>query len=428
MAETSIKAEGIGKKYIIGGAEQQYESFRELMLGILVSPFRKFKTLSGQVTEDRQFWALKDLNFEVKAGEVVGVIGHNGAGKSTLLKILSRITAPTKGQIEISGRVASLLEVGTGFHPELTGRENIYLNGSILGMQRAQIDAKFDEIVEFADVTQFLDTPVKRYSSGMGVRLAFSVAAHLDTDVLLVDEVLAVGDQKFQEKCLGKLENVGLEGRTILFVSHNLSSVAKLCSRLIVLDHGAIAFDGDVTKGISFYNRQVQSHEVLVAKDFIGLLYPSVSFNQIKMQGEAFKEGQDIDPLDTIKISLYGESQVTLKGYRSVFSVRKDGQLIFSLYDNEGLTELPKGEFESRFVLPAKLLLPGEYTCSFGGLSDDGVKWLWTRNYRFHVSHRWADDYDSTSTVKGAINVLSEGARIVHPNLDEDPKIDTGHH
>ena len=420
MADTSIKAEGISKQYIIGGAEQQYESFRELLLGMLISPFRKFKTLSGQVTQDRQFWALKDLNFEVKAGEVVGVIGHNGAGKSTLLKILSRITPPSNGQIEISGRVASLLEVGTGFHPELTGRENIYLNGSILGMQRAQIDAKFDEIVEFADVTQFLDTPVKRYSSGMGVRLAFSVAAHLDTDVLLVDEVLAVGDQKFQEKCLGKLENVGLEGRTILFVSHNLASVSKLCSRVIVLDHGVIAFDGDVTEGISFYNRQVQSSEILVKKDFIGHLYPSVSFDQFKVQGKAFQEGQDFDPFETLELSLHGESKKTLSGYRSVFSVRKDGQLIFSLYDGSGLTELPEGSFESRFVLPAKLLLPGEYTCSFGGLSDDVAQWLWTRNYRFHVSHRWAEDYDTTSTVKGAVNVLSTGSRLTQTELTDD--------
>lgn len=412
MADISIKAEGVGKQYIIGGAELQYESFRELLLGTLISPFKKFKTLSGHVAADRQFWALKDLGFEISEGEVVGVIGHNGAGKSTLLKILSRITSPTTGQIEISGRVASLLEVGTGFHPELTGRENIYLNGSILGMPRAQIDAKFDEIVEFADVTQFLDTPVKRYSSGMGVRLAFSVAAHLETDVLLVDEVLAVGDQKFQEKCLGKLENVGLEGRTVLFVSHNLASVAKLCSRVIVMDHGGIAFDGDVTEGISFYNRQVQNSEILIEKDFIGHLYPTVSFDQFKVQGSAFQEGQNLDPFDTLELSLGGVSQKTLSGYRSVFSVRKDGQLIFSLYDSSELTELPQGRFESRFVLPAKLLLPGEYTCSFGGISDDVAQWLWTRNYRFHVSHRWADDYDTTSTVQGAVNVLSAGSRV----------------
>ena len=420
MTDISIKVKSLGKQYILGGAEKNYDSFRELILGSLTSPFKKFKTLSGQVTQDKQFWALRNLDFEVKEGEVVGVIGHNGAGKSTLLKILSRITAPTEGQIEISGRVASLLEVGTGFHPELTGRENIYLNGSILGMQRAQIDAKFDEIIEFADVSKFLDTPVKRYSSGMGVRLAFSVAAHLETDVLLVDEVLAVGDQKFQEKCLGKLENVSLEGRTILFVSHNLASVAKLCSRLIVLDHGDIVFDGDVTEGISFYNRQVENSEVLLEKDFIGNLYPTVRLNQIKVQDKPFQEGQDFDPFEDIQISLFGETEKRLSGYRSVFSVRKDGQLIFSLYDSQSLTELPEGPFESRFNLPAKLLLPGEYTCSFGGISDDLAQWLWTRNYRFHVSHRWSEDYDTASTVKGAVNVRSAGTRIFPSLADND--------
>ena len=203
-----------------------------------------------------QIWALNNINLEVEQGEILGIIGHNGAGKSTLLKILSRITAPTSGEIKIKGRVGSLLEVGTGFHHELTGRENIYLNGAILGMTRMEVKAKLDEIIEFAQVRQFIDTPVKRYSSGMVVRLAFSVAAHLEPEILIVDEVLAVGDQRFQEKCIGKLGDISSHGRTILFVSHNLATLSKLCTRIVVIDHGEVVYNGDVEKGIStYYNK-----------------------------------------------------------------------------------------------------------------------------------------------------------------------------
>lgn len=256
MSNLSIKSTGLGKEYIIGGVEEQYDNFREMLTGAINSPLRKFKKLSGDATEDNRFWALQDINFEINQGDIVGVVGHNGAGKSTLLKILTRITTPTKGRVEIHGRVASLLEVGTGFHPELTGRENIYLNGAILGMERAQINNKFDEIIDFAGVEKFLDTPVKRYSSGMYVRLAFSVAAHLDTDVLLVDEVLAVGDQKFQEKCLGKLGDVSSKGRTVIFVSHNLSAVSTLCKRGILLDKGRIVIDDSIDRVLIKYEDQ----------------------------------------------------------------------------------------------------------------------------------------------------------------------------
>ena len=207
-----------------------------------------------------EFWALKDISFEIKRGEAIGIIGRNGAGKSTLLKILSRITEPTKGRVEINGRVSSLLEVGTGFHPELTGRENIFLNGAILGMSRAEIKKKFDAIVEFSGVEKFLDTPVKRYSSGMYLRLAFSVAAHLEPEILIVDEVLAVGDAEFQKKCLGKMDEVSKnEGRTVLFVSHNMVAVRQLCSRLICVDGGKLVFEGEVEKGISFYSETTRS-------------------------------------------------------------------------------------------------------------------------------------------------------------------------
>jgi lipopolysaccharide transport system ATP-binding protein len=204
------------------------------------------------------FWALQDINFEVKQGEVLGIIGKNGAGKSTLLKIMSRVTTPTKGQIKIKGRIASLLEVGTGFHPELTGRENIFLNGAILGMSKAEIKKKFDEIVAFAEVEKFIDTPVKRYSSGMHVRLAFAVAAHLEPEILIVDEVLAVGDAGFQKKCLGKMGDVAKEGRTVLFVSHNMNAVSRLCSRGLILDSGEMTFNGNVDKAIEQYISNIE--------------------------------------------------------------------------------------------------------------------------------------------------------------------------
>ena len=227
MSAPIIKVEGLGKEYVIGGREKANETFRDMLSSSLAAPFRRFRKLSGQVEAEERFWALKDVSFEVHEGEVVGIIGRNGAGKSTLLKILCRITAPTKGRVEIRGRVASLLEVGTGFHPELTGRENIYLNGAILGMSRAEISRKFDEIVALPD-REFLDTPVKRYSSGMYVRLAFAVAAHLEPEILMVDEVLAVGDAEFQKKCLGKMRSTAQGGRTVLFVSHNMDAIRDL--------------------------------------------------------------------------------------------------------------------------------------------------------------------------------------------------------
>ena len=247
-----VRAEGLGKKYVIGheAERERHPTLRDVVIRGARNAWRKTADMArgralvaGDSVED--FWALKDVSFEVKRGEVLGLIGRNGAGKSTLLKILSRITEPTEGRVTISGWVASLLEVGTGFHPELTGRENIYLNGAILGMARAEIKRKFDEIIAFAEVEKFLDTPVKRYSSGMYVRLAFAVAAHLEPEILIVDEVLAVGDAGFQKKCFGKMEDVAGHGRTVLFVSHNIPSINRLCRRCILLDGGGIKADGD---------------------------------------------------------------------------------------------------------------------------------------------------------------------------------------
>lgn len=261
MSEIAIKIENLGKSYLVGhntAQSERYTALRDVIARNARNLARKTKDLiagrpSIQGDEVEEFWALKDVSFEIKRGETVGIIGRNGAGKSTLLKILSRITEPTTGQIAIDGRVASLLEVGTGFHPELTGRENIYLNGAIVGMSRAEIKRKFDEIVAFAEVAKFLDTPVKRYSSGMYVRLAFSVAAHLEPEILIVDEVLAVGDAAFQKKCLGKMGEIAHEGRTVLFVSHNMAAINRLCASAVYLDRGAICFIGPTNATVQTY-------------------------------------------------------------------------------------------------------------------------------------------------------------------------------
>lgn len=236
--ELAISVKNLGKSYTIAHKSTRPNSFTEAITRRMRHPF------GNEPQETETFWALKNVNFEVRRGEVLGIIGRNGAGKSTLLKILSRITGPTTGEIDIHGRIASLLEVGTGFHPELTGRENVFLNGAILGMNRREIASKFDEIVAFAEVEKFLDTPVKRYSSGMFVRLAFAVAAHLEPEIMIVDEVLAVGDNNFQRKCLGKMEDISNQGRTVLFVSHSMSTVTRLCPRVILLQNGAVFADG----------------------------------------------------------------------------------------------------------------------------------------------------------------------------------------
>ena len=252
MRDVAVRAEHLGKRYYIGGQQALYnKTLRESIVDATGAPLRWLK--GEHPPANNAFWALDDVSFEIKRGEAVGIIGRNGAGKSTLLKVLSRITRPTRGRADLFGRVGSLLEVGTGFHPELTGRENIYLNGAILGMSRWEIENKFDEIVDFAEVERFLETPVKFYSSGMYVRLAFAVAAHLEPEILVVDEVLAVGDGPFQKKCLGKMEDVAQAGRTVLFVSHNMSAIAALCNRCLLIDKGKIVRDGDTADVTSFY-------------------------------------------------------------------------------------------------------------------------------------------------------------------------------
>ena len=282
---TVIKVENLSKKYTLRHQQtEQYLALRDVITNGVKNfskkVFSPFTSNDSPLTETQEeFWALKDVSFEVKQGDRVGIIGRNGAGKSTLLKVLSRITEPTQGRITIKGRVASLLEVGTGFHPELTGRENIFLNGAILGMSRADIKLKFDEIVAFAEVEKFLDTPVKRYSSGMYVRLAFAVAAHLEPEILIVDEVLAVGDAQFQKKCLGKMEDVGKEGRTVLFVSHNIAMVKNLCSRGLVLENGYIICDSAVVNSISTYIKSSVSDKNTELDSYIRDGISRINFN-----------------------------------------------------------------------------------------------------------------------------------------------------
>lgn len=258
MGDIAIRVDNLGKKYRLGGPQERYQTLRD-QIRKWFSPRELIRAVRGQ--QRPSFWAIKDVSFEVKRGEVLGIVGRNGAGKSTLLKILSRITEPTEGEADIFGRVGSLLEVGTGFNPELTGRENIFLNGAILGMRRSEIVRKFDDIVHFAEVSKFIDTPVKHYSSGMYTRLAFAVAAHLEPEILIVDEVLAVGDAEFQKKCLGKMGEVARGGRTVLFVSHNMGAVRNLCTRAILLELGRVRLNGDTSEVIQSYMATARQYD-----------------------------------------------------------------------------------------------------------------------------------------------------------------------
>lgn len=298
MSSIAIRSDGLSKRYRLG-TSASYKTLRESLPGIFKGAARR---VSSTPSDPETFWALRDISFEVEHGDVIGVIGRNGAGKSTLLKILSRITLPTEGCALINGRVGSLLEVGTGFHPELTGRENIFLNGAIMGMRKAEIAAKFDEIVAFAEVEKFIDTAVKHYSSGMYVRLAFAIAAHLEPEILIVDEVLAVGDLAFQQKCLGKMSEVSQGGRTILFVSHNMAVVEKLCQRAIVLNQGEIAYEGETNDAIHFY-----LNSMLAAKNAGGHIFDfSNSVDRRSHVGKLLK-----------RIELYSEENLpVLEGIR----------------------------------------------------------------------------------------------------------------
>ncbi|MBK6482102.1 MAG: ABC transporter ATP-binding protein [Chitinophagaceae bacterium] len=351
--ENAITVTGLSKKYQLG--RKRSGSFRETMSERFSGLFTKESNEAGLAAE---FWALKEVSFEVKPGEVVGIIGKNGAGKSTLLKILSRITAPTKGRVEITGRVSSLLEVGTGFHPELTGRENIYMNGAILGMKRNEIKSKFDEIVAFSGIGQFIDTPVKRYSSGMYVRLAFAVAAHLEPEILIIDEVLAVGDAEFQKKCLGKMKDVSeQEGRTVLFVSHNMAAISSMCNTGLLLSKGEIEFKGNTQDMISRYLEQIiqmPSTSSTVKKS--GLTF--IRINTVNEIGEQRTQFGFSEPI-SVKMDF---SNLTDKQAVNIGLAIRDAtgkKLFTTVFLKEHLF---KGDHFVQVRIPAKTLLQGHYT------------------------------------------------------------------
>jgi lipopolysaccharide transport system ATP-binding protein len=379
---TAITVENLSKKYIIGHkGRESYSTFRDVIasgaksLGKNALAFVTGRKIHSHRSYKEVFWALKDVELDIQRGDRIGLIGRNGAGKSTLLKILSRITEPTAGKISTSGRVASLLEVGTGFHPELTGRENIFLNGAILGMSRAEIKSKFDEIVDFAGIEKFLDTPVKRYSSGMYIRLAFSVAAHLESEILIVDEVLAVGDSAFQKKCLGKMEEVGNQGRTVIFVSHNMGMISRLCSSCIWLDQGRIKEIGETEKVVNSYlldgTAQLSGEKV-----FPDDVKKPAQLKRIRLLNQDNEVALKFNCDQAIKVQLdlrYRKRLPGLYGYIGIS--RPDGTMVLVSDSNDvvggkSLDNLPDGDATIIVTIPPRSLGHGDYLVHFALASE----------------------------------------------------------
>ena len=369
-SDLSILVRGIGKRYKIGATQQRTDTLRDL---ITAQANRIGSSLRGKhrnSNETDQIWALRDVNFEVKRGQALGIIGRNGAGKSTLLKVLSRVTDPTEGYGELRGRVGSLLEVGTGFHPELTGRENIFLNGAILGMHKKEIDARFDEIVAFSEVEKFIDTPVKRYSSGMYLRLAFAVAAHLEPEILVVDEVLAVGDADFQRKCLGKMGDVANSGRTVLFVSHNMSAILRLTQDSIVLDKGKVLLRAPSSEAVDFYlNRGLSKlGERFWEEDEVPVSSTPFRPLAIRILDKADQVSDSVRSVEPIRIEIDYELSADVTGLRVgyyLFTTR--GEPVFTSFDIDSeelfkeYTARPKGVYTSRCTIPPDTLNEGRF-------------------------------------------------------------------
>jgi lipopolysaccharide transport system ATP-binding protein len=368
MNNIAIRVENLGKQYKIGSEVDRYRTLRDTIAETVKRPINMLR--HGPTSSKETIWALDDISFEVRRGEVLGVIGRNGAGKSTLLKILSRVTEPTKGIAEIHGRVGSLLEVGTGFHPELTGRENIALNGAILGMKRTEIDQKFDEIVEFSGVGKFIDTPVKRYSSGMYLRLAFAVAAHMEPEILVVDEVLAVGDAEFQRKCLGKMSDVASEGRTVLFVSHNMSAILRLTQESIVLEKGKLVLRASSPQAVDYYltsgfsqtgERYWQADEVSTGAD----PFRPISLRVLDSGGKVADTVRSVEPI-TVEVEYKLQAPIT--GLRvGLYLMATHGEHIFTSFDIDDQMQYDRfgvreaGRYISRCVIPADFLNEGRY-------------------------------------------------------------------
>lgn len=388
MSDTVIRVENLGKKYILGHQKRErYTALRDVLADGAKSLGRKLLKPNGKRIPDpaaEEFWSLKDVSFEIKQGDRVGIIGRNGAGKSTLLKILSRITEPTTGRISIQGRVASLLEVGTGFHPELTGRENIYLNGAILGMSKAEIKKKFDQIVAFAEVEKFLNTPVKRYSSGMYVRLAFAVAAHLEPEILVVDEVLAVGDVAFQKKCLGKMEEVGKEGRTVLFVSHNMGVIESLCNQGIYLKSGQVNYSGSIEIVINHYLSSFKSSNyhvpgILFTNYDTGIRDDEFQITKVAILDQTANLKPIIKTGDYLKIRIhyYSPKQVSQGSVvLEIYTYNGNKLIQYSTQPLSGL-QFPfmPGESYADCIIPCFPLAAGDYRLIVG-LAVPMVEWL----------------------------------------------------
>jgi len=400
-----IKVENLAKAYQLGNfgtgtISRDLERFWARIRG-KEDPFLKIGEVNDRTKKGESdiVWSLRNINFSVEQGDAIGIIGRNGAGKSTLLKVLSRVTSPTTGSVKIKGRVASLLEVGTGFHPELSGKENIYLNGAILGMRRAEIKRKFDEVVDFAGVERYIDTPVKRYSSGMYVRLAFAVAAHLEAEILVVDEVLAVGDAEFQKKCLGKMGDVSKgEGKTVLFVSHNMGSIRQLCNKGILLSNGEIAFNGGTETAIKTYmsNSVVNGSAISTMgtlKDIIKISNISVNNNPLDIA---------IMPQDEVEICVEYECFKDLPAFRVSFVLFKEGIRVLTVQDLRETKPIKPGRYKSKIKIQNYFLRPGAYTISVGGhntnhsnYSIGTVEWFFAPDISsFEVLEDWSVDYD----------------------------------
>jgi lipopolysaccharide transport system ATP-binding protein len=419
MSDYAIRVENVWKEYALHVKQDRTNTIYESLSNGLTRPFKKIRGEIATPADNTRFWALKEVSFDIKPGEVVGVIGRNGAGKSTLLKILSRITAPTKGRIEVRGRLASLLEVGTGFHPELSGRENIYLNGAILGMTSRDIHTKFDEIVAFAEVEKFVDTPVKRYSSGMYVRLAFAVAAHLEADVLLVDEVLAVGDLAFQQKSMGKMGEVAGRGKTVVFVSHSLASIRSLCRQSILLSSGSVSFIGGVSSCIERYeNSLLHARTANHKQHFSGPLAPDVEIDSVSWS-QVGAESTFADVSKPLCIVVNWRSSKNYDTFDLKISLYRDGLLVTSCHDAENHCVAKSILYRSVFELPPNAFNPGRYMLGLGVKASQGG-WMWGADV-FPI------DFSENSTVSAQI--ASEGlVRIpysVRRGVERNPQITT---
>lgn len=375
MSDIAVRVEHLSKQYRLGSMGASYRTLRDTLVDGFSNTTQALRSLTnggGQhpalKSPTNKFWALHDINFDVAKGQVIGIVGRNGAGKSTLLKILSRVTEPTEGTAEIRGRVGALLEVGTGFHPELTGRENIYLNGAILGMKREEIDRKFDEIVAFSEVEQFIDTPVKRYSSGMYLRLAFAVAAHLEPEILVVDEVLAVGDAEFQRKCLGKMSDVAQEGRTVLFVSHNMSAILRLTRETLVLDKGKLIMRAPTQEAVDFYLSSGFARQGERTWDADEIPADAAPFRPIALRLRD-KTEHIVDTIRSTEPAIieveYSLSQPVTGLRLGIYLTSTRGEFVFTTFDTdddvqyEKYSSRPAGHYISRCTLPADLLNEG---------------------------------------------------------------------